>query len=163
MTGAWTLSTSSAGTAAYQWEMTNNKGVTDFTKSPTRLAGEGFTFRQDEGGDAIQVVTVHNGSYYSIKSRSAYQLTIESNDTTASNIVFRKDIGVPYWRSTVTTGNGIVFMNTANSDKPQLTILTPNQIGDNLIPVNLGSQFDFSKYTWDNCSMTTFGEFIVFS
>lgn len=113
-------------------------------------------FRQDEGGDAIQSVTVHNGSYYSIKSRSVYQLTINSDDVTASNIVFRKDIGVPYWRATVTTGQGIVFMNTANLDKPQLTILTPNQLGDSLVPVTLAEQFDFSQYTWTACAMTTF-------
>jgi len=72
-----------------------------------------------------------------VKSRSAYQLTIGSDDLTATNIVFRKDIGVPYWRASVTTGNGIIFMNTANLEKPQLTILTPNQLGDNLVPVNL--------------------------
>lgn len=40
MTGAFTTSQSGAGTVNYQWEMTNNKGVTDFTKSATRLAGE---------------------------------------------------------------------------------------------------------------------------
>lgn len=106
---------------------------------------------------------MHNGSYYSEKSRSAYILTIGSDDITASNQVFRKDIGIPYWRASITTGQGIVFMNTANLDKPQLTILTPNQLGDNLVPVNLAPQFDFSRYTWDNCCMTTFGEFIVFS
>lgn len=54
-------------------------------------------------------------------------------------------------------------MNTANLDKPQLTILTPNQLGDNLIPVTIANQFDFSKYTWTACAMTTFGEYIVFS
>ena len=40
MTGAYTLSASGVGTVNYQWEMTNNKGVTDFSKSATRLAGE---------------------------------------------------------------------------------------------------------------------------
>ena len=37
-TGAFTTSQSGGGTADYLWEMTNNKGVTDFTKSSTRLA-----------------------------------------------------------------------------------------------------------------------------
>lgn len=68
-----------------------------------------------------------------------------------------------YFRSYVTTGNGIIFMNTANLIKPALTILTPNAIGDNLEPVTLAQQFDFSLYTWDECAMTTFGEYIVFS
>lgn len=163
MTGAFTTSQSGAGTVNYQWEMTNNKGVTDFTKSATRLAGEWFTFRQDEWGDAIQKVTVHDWSYYSLKSRSAYKLTIDATDLIANNIVFRKDIGMPYWRASVTTGKGIIFMDTANKEKPQLTILTPNAIGDNLEPVVLAKQFDFSAYEWDMCAMETFWEFILFS
>jgi len=52
-------------------------------------------------------------------------------------------------------------MDTANPDKPQLTILKRNITGDNLEPVVLASQFDFSPYVWDNCAIGTFGEFIV--
>lgn len=136
--------------------MSNTNGITDFSYSSTRLAGEGILIPQDEGGDAIEVITIHNGAFYSIKSRSVYQLTIDDTDLVFSNIVFRKDIGVPYWRATVTTGQGVVFMNTSNAEKPALTILTPNQLGDNLIPVTLAPQFDFSLYTWTACSMTTF-------
>ena len=47
-------------------------------------------------------------------------------------------------------------MNTGNVEKPELTILTPNAIGDNLMPVTLAKQFDFSLYTWDACAMATF-------
>lgn len=53
-------------------------------------------------------------------------------------------------------------MNTA-TNQPDLTILTPNQLGDNLTPKVLAEQFDFSQYTWDNCCMGTYGEYIVFS
>lgn len=149
--------------ATYQWENSNALGITDFTESGTRLAGEGFVFRQDEGGDAIQVIHTHNGRYYSLKSNSAYELNIAVGDLTATNLVFRKNLGMQYWRSSVVTGLGIVFMDTANRDKPQLTILQQNITGDNLEPAPLAPQFDFSNYTWDMCAMTTFGEFIIFS
>lgn len=166
--GAWTLSTSSAGTAVYQWEMTNAKGVTDFTKSATRLAGEGFVVRQDEGGDAIQnVLLSFDGAIISLKSKSAYKFTSigvgTRIDLDFDNVVFRKNLGVPYWRGAVSTNKGIIFMDTANVDKPQLTILQKNITGDNLEPAVLASQFDFSNYIWDACAMDTFGEFIVFS
>lgn len=161
-TGAYTTSQSWGGTADYQWENSNNNGITDFTKSAPRLAGEGFLFRQDEGGDPILNVTYVDGSYYSIKSRSVYKLTIWADDTTANNNVFRTNLGMPSWRATVSTGQGIFFINTANADT-QLTILTPNQLGDNLYPKNLAEQFDFSQYIWDNCCMGTFGEYIIFS
>lgn len=60
---------------------------------------------------------------------------------------------MPNWRATVSTGQGIFFLNTANPTKPELTILTPNTLGDNLYPKVLAEQFDFSAYTWDNCCM----------
>lgn len=68
-----------------------------------------------------------------------------------------------YWRSATPTGTGIIFMDTANVEKPQLTILQPNAIGDQLIPYTLAQQFDFSDYDWSECAMSTYGEFIVFS
>lgn len=143
--------------------MTNNKGITDFTKSATRTAGQGFVFRQDEGGDAILAIVNNNGVYYSLKTNSTYALTIASTDTTATNIVFRRNMGVPFWRALVNTNKGIMFMDTANPEKPQLTILRPNAVGDNLEPYTLARQFDFSEYVWDQCAMDTYSEYIVFS
>lgn len=162
-TGAWTLSTSSAGTVTYFWENSNYGGVTDFTYSATRTAGQGNIFRQAEGGDAIENVELFEGRYYSMKKRSVYELNIANTDLTATNLVFRRDIGLPYWRASVVTGRGIIFMNTSNLDKPQLTILQKNLNGDNLEPATLANHFDFSAYVWDMCAMSTFGEFIVFS
>lgn len=166
ITGAWTLSTSSAGTCTYFWEMSNSKGVTDFTYSTPRVPGEGFIINQSEGGDAIQKVEVQDGKFYSLKGRSVYELSMSitsSTNETFNNQVFRRDIGLPYWRASVSTSKGIIFMNTANLDKPELTILKRNIQGDNLEPVTLGNHFDFSAYTWDMCAMNTFGEFIIFS
>lgn len=161
-TGAWTLTVSSAGTATYSWENSNVNGVTDFTYSATRTALEGDRIRQDEGGDAILNIIFHEGTYYSFKTHSVYSLTITSTGLYFENIVYRKDIGLPYWRSAISTSKGIVFLDTSNVSKPQLTILQYN-INDNLEPAILASQFDFSKYVWDMSPMGTFGEFIVFS
>lgn len=166
-TGAWTLSVSSAGTANYFWEDSNAKGITDFTFSATRLAGEGTVYRQDEGGDAIQKVEIFEGIYLSLKNHSVYAVNISSTppyvDLSATNIIFRKDIGLEYWQSSVVTGKGIIFMNTSNLEKPQLTILQKNLNGDNLEPVTLANHFDFADYLWNMCAMTTYGEYVVFS
>lgn len=162
-TGAYTFSVAGVGTVNYSWEMTNNKGVTDFTFSGTRTALQGDVVRQDEGGDAIANIIFNDGTYYSFKTNSVYSLTIADTGLTFTNKVFRKSIGLPYWRAVVATKKGIVFMDTSNLDKPQLTILQPNLQGDNLEPVVLASQFNFANYTWDACAMDTYGEFIVFS
>lgn len=168
VTGAFSLTFSApvANTTqiriTYQWENSNAKGVTDFTYSPTRLAGEGFIIRQDEGGDAIQNVLLGlDDSYYSIKQYSVYRLTLDTTDTKPDNQVYRKDLGIPYWQCAVATGRGILFMNTANPKKPELTVLEKNPIGDNIVPTVLLEHFDFSKYDFSEAVMEAWEQYIV--
>ncbi len=149
--------------ADYQWEDSTNNGLADFTYSTPRQAAEGDLFRQDDGGDAIQKVEVFDGIYYSIKERSVYELNLTADDTNATNLVFRRNIGMPYFRASVSTGQGIVFMDTGDPDQPKLTILQRNITGDGVLPLELAPQFDFSDYNWDTCAMESIGEYIVFS
>lgn len=168
-TGAYDITFDTAPTnlqdidADYQWEDSNTDGVTDFTFSGTRLAGEGDVFSQDIGGDAILTVKPFEGKQYSIKERSAYELFLTNDDTNATNQVYRQDIGVPNERAAVSTSKGIIFMNTANPEKPVLTILERNPIGDNLLPRILVPHFDFSPYVYDECVVETWGEYVVMS
>lgn len=161
MTGAYTLSNAGVGTADYQWENSNVKGVTDFTKSATRLAGEGFTVRQDIGGDAIQVVLPLEGSYFSIKERSVYQFTLDAEDTNPTNQVIRTNIGVSTQRAAVGTGVGIVFIDTGNPTKPKMVILEKNPFGDNFTTTELFPHFDFSQYQYDDTAIDSWDTFIV--
>lgn len=168
ITGAFSLTftTPPAGATqiriSYQWENSNNKGVTDFTYSATRLAGEGFIIRQDEGGDAIQnVILGLDGSYYSIKKYSIYRLTLDSTDTKPYNEVYRKDLGIPYWQAATATGRGIIFINSANPSKPQLTVLEKNPLGDNIIPTVLVPHFKFEDFQYDQAVFETWEDYIV--
>lgn len=149
-TGAYTTNRTGAGTATYQWEDSNQKGVTDFTKSATRLAGEGFIVRQDAGGDAIKVVIPLNGSYFSLKGSSCYQFTLDDTDLKPTNIIFRTNIGVKTLRSAIGTGAGILYMNTANPTYPQLEILRPNAFGDSFDTKPLFPHFKWSDFSYDD-------------
>lgn len=160
-TGAYNITfngvTTGAVTSDYQWEDSNVKGITDFSFSATRLAGEGFQFPQDAGGDAILNVLIgQDGAYYSLKKQSAYRLSLDADDTNATNEVYRRDIGIPYWRCAVSTNKGIMFMNTANPSKPEMTILTKNPVGDVIEPVVLFPHFKFGDYIFDDASMSTY-------
>lgn len=162
ITGAYTVSVAGAGTATYQWENSNVKGITDFTKSATRIAGEGFILRQDVGGDAIQTVLIgQDGAYYSLKKNSCYRLELDLEDINPRNEVFRTDIGVPSNRAAVATGSGIVFIDTANSDRPKLKILQRNPLGDTIEPQELCAHYDFSLYDYDDAAMVTWGRYVV--
>lgn len=167
MTGDYNVTfnavTTGAVTADYQWEDSNDGGVTDFTKSSPRTAGQGFIFRQDIGGDPIQTVLIQDGDIYSIKERNSYKLTLTNDDTNATNELYRQDIGLPYWKAATETGAGIIFLNTANPDKPNLTTLQKTTSAATLEPIILIPQFDLSPYNWDDCYMATFGEYVLFT
>jgi len=162
ITGAFTISgQSGAGTATYQWENSNLRGVTDFSHTATRLAGEGFQFPQDQGGDAILSVLIGSDGYYSMKSQSAYRLFIDVNDTDATNEVYRKELGLLSFRGAVSTGEGIIFMNTANQEKPEMTILRKNIADTSLIPAILFPHFKFANYEYDDCTIDTYERYIL--
>lgn len=168
-TGAYDITFDTAPAAAadirvsYQYEDSNSGGITDFTFSSPRTAGEGDILPQEFLGEAIQNVEVFEGRYYSFKKTVAYELDLTIDDTNATNVVYRRDIGIPYFRAMVATGKGIVFMNTANPDKPILSILERNPVGNTLEPVNLTPLFDWSRYEFDECVIDTYGESIVVS
>ena len=161
-TGAFTISgVTGAGTADYQWEDSNLRGVTDFRKSATRLAGEGFMLRQDGGGDAIETVLPFDGSYVSLKSRSAYEFKPDSTDTAPTNQLIRSDIGVSSLRSGVSTSVGVVFINTANPSRPTLQVLERSLYGDSFVSKPLFEQFDFSKYDLTDALVDSWDDYIL--
>ncbi len=166
ITGAYSVTFNGAVTsgnveADYQWENSNSGGVTDFTKSSPRTASQGFVVPQDEGGDPILNVIIGQDGYYSMKSTSAYRLSIDTDDLAITNEVYRKDIGVPSFRGSVATGKGTVFMNTANPEKPEMTILIRNITGDSIEPQTLFPQFRFANYTYGDCTIDTHERYVL--
>lgn len=147
--------------ATYQWEDSNVGGVTDFTFSAPRVAGEGDIIPQEYLGEPIQNILVFEGKYYSFKKTCVYELDLTIDDTNATNKVYRSDIGIPSMRACISTGKGMVYLDTANPDKPILSILQRNPIGGNLEPVNLTPLFKWENYTFDECNVDTWGENII--
>lgn len=161
-TGVYTLTNSGVGTATYLWEDSNIKGITDFTYSATRVAGEGAIVPQNKGGDAILNVEIgQDGNYYSMKSQSAYSLSVSDDDLTIKNDVYRSDLGMPSWHASYSTNKGIIFMNTANPDKPELTILQRNIVNGNIEPVVLFPAFKFSLFDYSDCFILTTERYLM--
>jgi len=149
--------------ADYQWEDSNIGGITDFTFSAPRVAGEGDFIPQEYLGEPIQNVIPFDNKYYSLKTTSVYELDLTADDTNATNAVYRADIGIPYYRAAKATGKGIAYMDTANPSKPFLSMLIRNPVGGNLEPINLCPLFAWENYQYDQCVIDTWGENIVIS
>ena len=166
-TGEYSVTFASAAVGAvtgdYQHEDSATNGIADFRKSGTRVPGEGFIFRQDEGGDPIITVLIQDGKYYSFKKRIIYEVNISADDASATNLPFRINLGVSSYGAAVESSIGIIFLNTANPDKPMLTTLQLTTSGSSLEPIVLCPQYDFSLFLWDNCWLETYGEYVVIS
>ncbi len=163
ITGAYTVSNAGVGTVNYLWEDSYAKGIADFSFDiTTRVAGTGNLITQEIGGDAIERIEVgQDGAYYSLKEKSAYRLEISADDKTFTNLVYRADMGIPFFRAAISTKKGIVFINTANPDNPELTILQRDVYSGNVEPLVLFPHFDFSNYGYDDACIDTFGQYIV--
>lgn len=167
ITGAVSITTSPAATNGapvvmnYQYENSNIGGVTDFTHAATRIAGEGFQVPQDQGGDPIMNVVIGPDGYYSMKQNSAYLFSIDSTDLNPTNNVYNNEIGIKSFRGSIATNLGIVFMNLANPEKPELTILQRSPLGTNLVPKILFPQFKFADYLYDDCCIDTYDRYIL--
>jgi len=88
-------------------------------------------------------------------------LTLDTTDTKPYNEVYRKDLGIPYWQAATATGRGIIFINSANPSKPQLTVLEKNPLGDNIIPTVLVPHFKFEDFQYDQSVFETWEDYIV--
>lgn len=147
--------------ASYMHQNTNTNGVTDFTFDVTRTAGQGFKIAQDDGGDAIQNVLIGTNGYYSMKLTSTYLFYIDTTDLVLTNNVYRKELGLPSPNACISSGKGIIFMNSANPEKPEMTILQKNATGDNIEPFVLFPHFKFANYNYSDCTIDTYERYIL--
>jgi hypothetical protein len=161
--------------STYQWENSNNTGITDFTKtSPSRTAGQGFIFRQDDGGGAVMNILSYNDVEYCMHETKTWALTLTSNDTNATNLIYRDRVGIPNWQAACETGSGIYYIDYTDQTAPQIRILTLNQLGTDVIPISiskarkLGGEdtivgLDLSNYRFDKAVLREWGDFILIS
>lgn len=149
-------------TSTYQWEDATNKGIADFTKSGTRLAGEGFVFRQDDGGDLKNIFS-YGDSEYCLHEKKAWVLTITATDTNATNLIYREKVGIPNWRAAVATGNGIYYIDTSDPGKPRFRLLTLAAGSDRVIPKDVTLDLKLEDYNFDECWMEEWNDYIVFT
>ena len=163
ITGAYTVSNAGVGTASYFWENSNLRGLTDFvTLASPRTATDSFETPQNEGGDEIlNVVIGGSNGYFSLKSQSAYLSTISDDGLTLTNDVYRKELGIQSWRGLISTNLGIIFMNLAKPEKPEMTILEKSLVTNDLIPKVLFPQFKFANYDYSDCLIDIYEKYTL--
>lgn len=148
--------------ADYYWEDATSTGIADFSKSTPRTAGQGFTFRQDDGGADMQNLFTFGENEFSMHTYKTWKLFLSSDDTDATNLIFRDKVGIPYWRAGCATGDGIYYMDAPNTnEEPFVRILQPNSLNTDLKPKSISDQLDLTGYRFDQCVIYEWGLYIL--
>lgn len=157
-------------TATYRWEDSTSSGIADFTKSSPRTAGQGFVFRQDDGGGAFQNLFSINEVEYCFHERKTWALTIGATDTSATNLIFRGRVGMPFFRAGCETGEGIYYVDDIDQNDPHIRLLTFAYASAELVPKSISKSWkinnnmagvNLADYRFDKASIREWGDFIV--
>lgn len=149
--------------ADYYYEDSTSGGIADFSKSATRLAGEGFTLRQDDGGYAIQNLFTLEGDDYAIHTNTTWKSSISVDDETATNLLWNPKIGMKNWRGGAETSLGIVYVDTTDSNEPVLRRIQISDVSIRAKPISLSDKVDLSPYEFDQDVVYEWGNFLIFS
>lgn len=177
MTGAFSVTFNAAVgngtniTADYEWEDSTNGGICDFTYSSPRTAGEGVSFRQDEGG-ITQSIASYGDEEYCLHEKKTWRLTLTSDDTNATNYIYREKVGIPFWRAAVPTAEGIYIIDDSDEKDPQIRLITIPPLMDKVLPISISKQFkyknkrvgiDLSGYYFNKSEGREWGDYILFT
>jgi hypothetical protein len=160
--GVYTLSNAGVGTVAYQWEDSTSSGIADFSHSATRTAAQGFVFRQDDGGGALQNILIYNDTEFCVHEKKTWTLSISADDLTATNIIYRERVGIPNWQCAVATGSGVFYIDISDN-KPRFKLLTLDSNSAEVIPLDVTLNYNFENYIFDKGVMIEWQDYILFS
>lgn len=175
-TGAWTLTFQTAPpnltavTCTYQWEDSTNTGIADFTRtSPTRTTGQGITFRQSDGGDFLNIMSLSSIGTTSVQAleycfheRKAWSLVIGADDTTAVNVPYRNNMVPGYWRAMVESPYGIFYVDITNKSRPYFAVLEVQKSDGYATPRDLSSHLlDLTNYSFDSSNVIEFDKYVI--
>ncbi len=143
----------------------------DFTYSATRVAGEGQIFRQDDGGP-VQTIESYGDEEYCIHTDKTWVITITADDTNATNVLYREKVGIENFRASVSTGDGIYYIDSSDRADPQLRLLTLGYGNDRVLPTPISKSRDYkgsnvgidlSPYLFDKACGAEWKDYIIFA
>lgn len=174
-TGVYALTFAAAPgaiTATYRWEDSTATGIVDFTKSTPRTAGQGFIFRQDDGGGKFIAILAIGGTEYCLHETKTWALTLSDDDTNPTNLIYRDRVGAPSFRAAVESGDGIYYIDDTDENDPHLRLLSFDMGGSEVIPKSVSKRLklnnervgkSFIGFVFDQAAMIEWGDLIVFA
>lgn len=152
--------TTAAVTADYYWEDSTSTGILDFSFDLMREAGQGFVFRQDDGGAQFQNIFSLGSTEYCMHGLKTWGLTLTSDDTDATNLIYRAKVGLPNWRGGCETGDGIYYVDATDPSAPAVRLLYIGGVNSQVLPKSISDDLDLSGYAFDKTVLFEWGDYI---
>lgn len=146
--------------ASYQWEDSLDQGICDFTYSAVRQAGEGNIMLQPGAGELGNIGSYNSAEFCFHRSKT-WKVALTADDTSGTNLIWRENVGISYWRSMVESGDGVYYIDTLNQDEPAMRLLTLayNTMGE--ITRMISFMKSFKNYDFSHATMAEWGRYIL--
>jgi hypothetical protein len=162
-----TFDTAPAGAVAieadYSYEQPKSEGLADFTYGSPRAAGQGSFFFQGQSNDAALAVLPYDEKFYTPHTNSMWLIDLTADDTEATNKIYRDNTGIPNPRAAKSTGDGIYYLDKADSSNIELRLLKYNEVASKVLPVSISDQLDLTGCNISDAVIEEFGDYIIFS
>ncbi len=149
----------------YYVEDSTSGGIADFTIG-TGTDGKAYYFSQGDGGGVLNAVMSFDQVEYCFHALKTWYLTLGSGTaSSAVNLPYRSQLGVPYFRGAFAADEGVIFIDTSNPAQPKVKILEIDANASTavvtVVPNPLSETLDLSSYgftkavmwRWDDCDI----------
>lgn len=147
--------------AQYYEEDSSTGGITDFTIDEA-TKGKGKIFPQSDGGGVLQTVWPFDQVQYCFHVLKTWYVNLTSDDTQATNLPYRSNFGIPYWRSAYPTPDGILVLDNSHPVEPKVRFLEISPAVAALIvvvPDSISDNLDLSSFGFNKCVVRRWGDF----
>lgn len=152
--------------AQYYQEDSSTGGVTDFSQDQS-TQGKGKTFPQFDGGGNLQVVWPFDQVQYCFHVIKTWYVNLGINDTTASNLPYRSNFGIPYWRAAYPTADGILMLDNSHPMQPKIRFMeidaATNAQTTTIVPTSISDSLDLSPFGFGQCVCRRWGDYDLVS
>lgn len=129
-------------------------GITDFSQDNSTIA-KGQTFQQMDGGGTLMGVCPFDQVQYCFHILKTWyinlnaQTTVGNSTIAGTNLPYRSNFGIPYWRAAYPTPDGILVLDNSHPAEPKIRFLEISPAVAALItvvPTSISDQLDLSPY-----------------
>lgn len=150
--------------AQYFYENSTIGGVADFTIDGN-TEGKGKLFNQFDGGGDIVNVFPFDQVQYIFHQLKTWYLSLGTNDTQASNLPYRSQLGMPYLRAGFPTDDGILFLDGSNPAQPRFKALQIDASSASaivtVVPNSLSDSLDLTPFGYTTAAIGRWGDYDI--